>query len=101
MGTPGWIDIEISTTIDEQSETYSRNLKLVNWMGLNGLSFAYNFMPKINSGKDRLHKMMKRFIDIPDGQYRMTRVKQPSDDPYDYEWEIVDKDYDDGFRTIL
>lgn len=95
MGMPGWVDIEISTSIDEQSETYTRSLKLITWMGLNGLSLAYDFDPKITSEKDHLHKMMKKFIDIPDGRYRMTRVKQPSDDPYDYDWEIVDKNYDD------
>ena len=95
MGMPGWVDIVIFTTIDKESQTYTRSLKLVKWMGLNGLSLAYDFDPKITSGKDDLHKMMKKFINIPDGRYRMTRVKQPSEDPYDYDWEIMDKDYED------
>ena len=93
MGLPGYADIEISTKIDEEY-IYSRSIRLVKWMGLNGLSLCYDYDPEIR-GELSLSKIMKRFIDVPDGMYRITRVKQPSDDPYDYEWEIVDKDYDD------
>ena len=95
MGMPGYADIEISTKIDVETETYSRSIRLVSWMGLNGLSLAYDYDPKISSGGENLRKLTKRFIDVPDGVYRITRVKQPSDDPYDYGWEIVDKNYDD------
>lgn len=94
MGMPGYADIEISTKVAEEEYIYSRSIKLVKWMGLNGLSLCYDFDPEFHGELD-LAKIMKRFIDVADGVYRITRVKQPSDDPYDYEWEIVDKNYDD------
>jgi hypothetical protein len=87
MGMPGHIQVEITTSFNDEKNTISRHIKMLNWYGLNGLSFC-SYFDDIAKGKSS--EYINKFIcmlysdtsDLKDGIYKLANIKV--DEHYKY-----------------
>ena len=93
MGMPGYAFVTITTNIDFENQTVSKEIKLGNWCGLNGLSLGLDFDKSLNDYDDSIYIRDILFRDLsmlPDGTYKIGKKKRPenflADKYYDYVW---------------
>lgn len=81
MGMPGYAYVTIITKVDFENETVSKEIKLGDYCGLNGLSLGLDFDKSFNDAvKDFLYIKNKLFRDLsmlPDGKYKIGKKKRP------------------------
>ena len=102
MGMPGYVIIEIKTTVDTDKNTVSKSIQYLGGVGLNALSLDFDFDSETQKEADHLYIKNILFRDLsmlPDGKYKIAKLKRPEDflaDPYfDYVWLPVGEDYND------
>lgn len=95
MGTPGWVDIEIKTEINE-SHVATRTIALLSGRGLNSLAIYYSFEDDL--GDIYLRQIFRDLSMLEDGKYRITKKIRPENflnfekNPmYDYVWMPIEK----------
>lgn len=101
MGMPGYGIIEIKTTVDTDKNIVSKSIQYLGGIGLNALSLDFYFNSKTQKVADHsyIKKLFRDFSMLPDGKYKIAKLKRPEDflaDPYfDYVWLPVGDDYND------
>lgn len=99
MGIPGYAFVTITTKVDCESQAVSREIKLGNWCGLNGLSLCWDFDKSFNDEVGSIYVKNTLFRDLsmlPDGTYKIGKKERPenflADKYFDYVWMPLDAD---------
>jgi hypothetical protein len=102
MGMPGYAFVTIVTKVDYQNQTVSKEIKLGNHCGLNGLSLGIDFDKSFNDEAGWIYIKNKLFRDLSmlsDGMYKIAKKKRPEnfldfnpDEYFDYVWMPLGED---------
>jgi hypothetical protein len=93
MGMPGYAIVTITTKVNYENQTVSKEIKLGNHCGLNGLSLSFDFDKTIEHSIYIKNKLFRDLSMLPDGTYKISRKKRPEnflnfnpDEYFDYVW---------------
>lgn len=93
MGKHGYAFVTITTNVDFQNQTVSKEIKLEYYSGLNGLSLGLDFDKYFNDEVGSMYIKNRLFRDLsmlPDGTYKIGIKERPenflADKYYEYVW---------------
>lgn len=102
MGMPGYTFVTITTKVDFENQAVSKEIKLGDHCGFNGLSLGMDFDKSFNDEVGSIYIKNKLFRDLsmlPDGIYKIGKKKRPNnflefepDEYYDYVWMPLEAD---------
>jgi len=100
MGMPGYAFVTIVTKVDYQNQAVSKEIKLGNHCGLDGLILGIDFDKSFNDEAGSIYIKNELFRDLSmlsDGTYKIGRKKRPDNflefnDYFDYVWMPLGED---------
>lgn len=101
MGAHGYAFVTITTKADFESQAVSKEIKLGDWRGLDGLILDWDFDKSFSDEVGSIYIKNILFRDLsmlPDGTYKIGKKERPenflADKYYDYVWIPLGDDYE-------